>query len=148
MSEMAPVQSGGRVRGVRLIEMRQVAEPERGVLSVGAYGHELPFLPQRFFLTYSVPQGTTRGDHAHRQCEQLLVCIRGVCQLRVDDGRQAGELWLDRPTLAAFIPPLVWASQRWRAPDSVLLVLASRDYEPEDYIRDYREFKTLTDRMG
>jgi UDP-2-acetamido-3-amino-2,3-dideoxy-glucuronate N-acetyltransferase len=137
---------GCKVPGVRLFEMPQIAELGRGHLTVGRLGAEMPFVPRRFFLTFGVPEGKTRGNHAHRRCQQLLVCTHGACHLRVDDGDESEELVLNCPTVAVLIPPLVWASERLCSPDAVLLVFASHDYEPEDYIRDYAEFLTIVNR--
>lgn len=131
------------VRGVRLLELRSVHDALRGHLSVGEIGEELPFQPERFFVTYAIPSGQTRGAHAHFTCAQFLVCVHGACTLRVDDGRNAIELRLDRPTLGIYIPPLVWAAVSEPTADSTLLVLASQRYDPADYIREYAHFRTL-----
>ncbi|MFN0079065.1 MAG: sugar 3,4-ketoisomerase [Prosthecobacter sp.] len=128
------------VRGVRRYEMRHVVDRVRGHLTVGDFGSDLPFIPQRYFLTYAIPSEQTRGEHAHRRCAQFLVCTHGECHLRVDDGENCEEFCLNRPTFGVLVPPLVWATAHLHSHDSVLMVLASRPYEPEDYIRDYRDF--------
>lgn len=128
------------VRGVRLYEMRHVVDGVRGNLTVGEFGRELPFLPQRYFLTYAIPSMQTRGAHAHRECAQFLVSTHGNCHLVVDDGENREEFCLNRPTFGVLVPPMVWAVEHMHSPDSVLLVLASHPYQPQDYIRDYAEF--------
>lgn len=128
------------VRGVRLYETRHVIDRTRGNLAVGEVGRELPFTPQRYFLTYAIPSKQTRGAHAHRQCSQFLVCTSGECHLIVDDGEHREEFCLNRPTLGVLVPPMVWAVEHLHSPTSVLMVLASHPYEPSDYIRDYAEF--------
>lgn len=128
------------VRGVRLYETRHVIDRTRGNLAVGEVGRELPFAPQRYFLTYAIPTEQTRGAHAHRQCSQFLVCTHGECHLLVDDGENREEFCLNRPTFGVLVPPMVWAVEHLHTPDSVLMVLASHAYEPSDYIRDYAEF--------
>lgn len=131
------------VRGVRLYEMRHVVDPVRGNLAALEFSEELPFTAQRIFLTYGIPSLSTRGEHAHRLCEQFLVCVHGECHVRVDDGENSEEFCLNRPTFGLLVPPMVWAQEHLHSPDSVLVVLASRPYEPEDYIRDYSEFKGM-----
>lgn len=128
------------VRGVRLYEMRHVVDHVRGNLTALEFSHDLPFVVQRIFLTYGIPSLSTRGEHAHRLCEQFLVCVHGECHLRVDDGENREEFCLNRPTFGVLVPPMVWAQEHLHSADSVLMVLASRPYEAEDYIRDYREF--------
>lgn len=129
--------------GVRLFEMRQIEEPGRGCLTVGGFARDMPFTPRRFFLTCEVPEGKTRGNHAHRRCQQVLICVHGACWVRVDDGVESEEWYLDSPAFALLIPPLIWAVETLCSPDSILLVFASRDYEPEDYISNYDEFRAI-----
>lgn len=136
-----------RVRGVQLYEMPCVEDPVRGNLTAGQAPDGLPFLPRRYFITYGVPPGQARGRHAHKSCAQFLICAHGHCRIRVDDGMARQDIRLDRPTLGVLVPPLVWAVEDCHSPDSALLVLASQPYEPDDYIRDYAEFLTMTRRM-
>ncbi|MDB6138523.1 MAG: isomerase, partial [Verrucomicrobiaceae bacterium] len=51
------------VRGVRLYEMREVEDHRRGSLTVGEFGHDLPFIPRRYFITHDIPTAQTRGEH-------------------------------------------------------------------------------------
>ena len=65
----------------------------------------------------------------------------------MDDGTSRDEVLLDDPALALLIPAMVWGSQFQFSPDAVLVVLASRPYEPDDYIRTYAGFlEALGDR--
>ena len=131
------------VRGVRLFEMRHVVDRVRGNLAALEFTQDLPFMPQRVFLTYGIPSLRTRGEHAHKMCEQFLVCVHGECHVRVDDGENCEEFCLNRPTFGVLVPPMVWAQEHLHSMDSVLMVLASSPYEPEDYIRDYSEFQGI-----
>jgi UDP-2-acetamido-3-amino-2,3-dideoxy-glucuronate N-acetyltransferase len=113
----------------------------RGTLTAGELpSEEIPFAVKRWFLVYDVPSREVRGEHAHRVCRQFLVCVAGSVSVAVDDGEQRAEALLDEPTLGVYIPPLVWASQFRYEPSSVLLVLASHPYDPDDYIREYESF--------
>jgi UDP-2-acetamido-3-amino-2,3-dideoxy-glucuronate N-acetyltransferase len=93
-----------------------------------------------------VPGTDVRGEHAHRQCHQFLVCARGAISVVVDDGVRMQEIRLDRPNLGVYVPPLVWAVQYKYTSDALLLVLASAPYDPADYIRDYEEFLSIVRR--
>jgi UDP-2-acetamido-3-amino-2,3-dideoxy-glucuronate N-acetyltransferase len=113
----------------------------RGRLTAGELpGEGVPFVPRRWFFVYDVPSREVRGEHAHRVCEQFMLCTSGRVTVAVDDGHHRDEVVLDEPTLGIYIPPLVWASQFRYDPDSVLLVLASHPYDPSDYIREYESF--------
>jgi len=127
------------VKGVQLFDFPLITDM-RGSLSFAEYGTSLPFLPQRYFLVFDVPGKDVRGEHAHRTCHQLLICVKGTCSVVVDDGKNRAEILLDRPNLGLHIPPMVWGIQYKYSPDAVLMVLASKIYEAEDYIRNYDQF--------
>jgi uncharacterized membrane protein len=115
----------------------------RGALSVGELGKDFPFQPKRYFIVYDVPSEELRGEHAHRECEQFLICVRGSCRALLDDGIQRNEVILDRPDLGLYMPAKIWGTQYRYTRDAVLLVFASRPYEANDYVRTYEEFRTL-----
>jgi acetyltransferase-like isoleucine patch superfamily enzyme/dTDP-4-dehydrorhamnose 3,5-epimerase-like enzyme len=125
--------------GVRLYEL-PIIKDLRGSLSFAEYDKSLPFTPQRYFLVFDVPSKEVRGEHAHRQCHQFLVCIKGNCSVVVDDGLNRLEVLLNRPNLGVHVPPMVWATEYKYSQDAVLLVLASHVYKEDDYIRDYDLF--------
>ncbi|WP_067175691.1 WxcM-like domain-containing protein [Microtetraspora niveoalba] len=125
-----------------LHELR-VTKDLRGELSVGEFERELPFVPKRYFLVFNVPSMEVRGEHAHRRCEQFLICVRGSCGVLLDDGRNRREVTLDRPSRGVYMPAMIWGTQYRYSPDAVLLVFASDYYDPDDYIRSYDEFRRI-----
>ena len=131
------------VEGVKLYNLPFVADL-RGNLSVGEFGKNLPFTPKRYFLVFDVPSNKVRGEHAHKECHQFLLCIHGTCSVVVDDGKRRQEIELDRPSKGIHLPPMVWGIQYKYSKDAVLLVFASEYYDPDDYIRDYDQFLSLT----
>ena len=108
----------------------------RGSLSVGEFERDIPFVPRRYFLVFDVPSEKTRGEHAHRECHQFLICVKGSCAVVVDDGHSRAEVLLDSPALGIHLPPLTWGIQYKYSADAVLLVFASHYYDAPDYIRD------------
>jgi dTDP-4-dehydrorhamnose 3,5-epimerase-like enzyme len=111
----------------------------RGKLSV-VEGASLPFEIKRIYYLYDVPQGATRGEHGHRKLEQVLLCPAGAVEVMVCDGSKQEFFTLREPSTLLHIPPGSWRRVRFLEPGSVLCVLASRPYEPDDYIHDYQEF--------
>jgi UDP-2-acetamido-3-amino-2,3-dideoxy-glucuronate N-acetyltransferase len=127
------------VRGARLVRQHAVFEA-RGNLTVGEIGKGLPFVPRRFFVISAVPGEDIRGEHAHRELHQFLLCLAGSVVVDVDDGETRRTVVLDCPQVGIHLPPMVWGSQHQYTSDAVLLVLASSEYDPADYIREYSEF--------
>jgi UDP-2-acetamido-3-amino-2,3-dideoxy-glucuronate N-acetyltransferase len=128
-----------QVRGVTVHEMLLVNDM-RGDLSVGEFERQVPFAARRYFMVFDVPSEDVRGEHAHRECRQFLLCVRGRCHVMVDDGDKREEIVLDRPDLGLYLPPMTWTTHYRHSADALLLVFASDYYDPADYIRDYSEF--------
>jgi dTDP-4-dehydrorhamnose 3,5-epimerase-like enzyme len=95
------------------------------------------------FCVSEVTGQRIRGEHAHRECHQLLICVNGSIRVLIDNGKQRREVVLDTPQLGLHITPMVWASQRGFTADAVTVVLASHPYDSSDYIRSYDEFRRL-----
>lgn len=127
------------VDGVELLRVPLI-EDLRGNLVAREVGKGFPFPPARCFLIFDVPSREVRGEHAHRECAQFLVCARGSVAALCDDGTRRQEFLLDDPSLGLLLPPMVWGTQYKYSADAMLMVFASRPYEPGDYIRDYDEF--------
>lgn len=124
---------------VRLMALPRVADI-RGNLTVGEFDRSIPFSAKRYFMVFDVPSLETRGEHAHRECHQFLICVRGSVSVVADDGHKRREFTLDRPDLGLHLPPMVWGIQYRYSPDALLLVFASHYYDSNDYIRNYDEF--------
>jgi acetyltransferase-like isoleucine patch superfamily enzyme len=127
------------VAEVRLHSMPVITDL-RGSIAVGEIGSSLPFTPQRYFVVFNVPGKEVRGEHAHKECHQFLVCLRGRVAVMVDNGREREEVMLNTPALGIHVPPMIWAVQYKYSEDALLLVLASHRYDAADYIRSYDEF--------
>jgi len=115
-------------------------EDDRGKLSFGEVGDQLPFTPQRYFIVHDVDAGVVRGGHAHRRCSQFLIAVSGQVTVTTDDGALKQEHVLDRPNVGLHIPPGVWGEQKYMGRDARLLVLASEPYDRSEYISDHDEF--------
>jgi acetyltransferase-like isoleucine patch superfamily enzyme/dTDP-4-dehydrorhamnose 3,5-epimerase-like enzyme len=135
------------VGGVTLHTLKKVCDP-RGDLSVGDFAKNIPFDPKRYFLVFNVPSEKTRGEHAHYECHQFLICVKGSCAVVADDGLSRREVLLSSPEMGIYLPPMTWGIQYKYSNDAVLLVFASHYYDSADYIRDYSEFVEAVRRQG
>lgn len=113
---------------------------DRGQLVALEELKNIPFDIKRVYYIYNTIAGVTRGKHAHRKLQQILICVSGSCRIRLDDGYEKKEILLDDPTLGLYISNDTWREMYDFTPDAVLLVLASEYYNVDDYIRDYDEF--------
>lgn len=96
----------------------------------------------RMFNVFS-DKDKVRGRHAHKKCQQLLVCNAGKILVKTFDGNINSEFLLDRPNLALLVPAKIWSEQVYLVDGSILTVLCDRPYEPEDYVRDFSEYLEL-----
>lgn len=132
------------VRGVTLHQFPIIADL-RGNLTVGEFEKEVPFRPKRYFLVFGVPSQEVRGEHAHHECHQFLICVRGSCTVMADDGAKRIEVELDSPSKGIYLPPMIWGVQYKYSANAMLLVFASHHYDGADYIRNYAEFIELVE---
>lgn len=143
---VATAEDGSGTSGFRLQRLRKAVDM-RGSL-VATEFTDLPFVPQRAFLVYDVPSKEVRGEHAHRACEQFLVCVSGSVNVLADDGTHRQEFVLDDPSVGIHLKAMTWGTQYKYSPGTVLLVFASLPYDDADYIRDYEEFLSLVGTRG
>lgn len=109
---------------------------------VVAEGANISFAVARMF-TVKASAGAERGNHAHRRCSQLMLCVHGIVEVVCDDGSRKRTFSLDRGNVALLVPPTIWNMTNYRQDDTVLVVLCDRPYEADDYIHDYSEFLSL-----
>ncbi|MCI0556361.1 MAG: WxcM-like domain-containing protein [Anaerolineae bacterium] len=127
------------IAGAQMIRLPHITDL-RGNLTFAEFPGLLPFQPLRFFLIYEVPGKDVRGEHAHKELHQFLLCVRGSCSVVLDDGKERCEVLLDDSTLGLHIPPMIWATEYKFSADAALLVLASDIYKADDYIREYGDY--------
>jgi len=120
-----------------------LVEDLRGSLSYGEMQRHVPFEVKRYFLVFDVTNENIRGEHAHRNLHQFLMCVAGRCHVVTDDGTHRHEFILDTPAKGVHLPPMIWGTQYKFTRDAILLVFASEFYDAADYIRDYAEFRSL-----
>lgn len=97
----------------------------------------------RFYSIFNVKSGEIRGNHAHKELQQLLFCAYGRIKLTLVDGNEIVDVILDHPSKILYVGPMIWRTMEWLVDDSVLVVLASDNYNESDYIRNYNEFLRL-----
>ena len=113
---------------------------ERGQLIALEEFKDIPFRIKRVYYMYDTAKGVTRGFHAHKKLQQILICIHGSCKIRLDNGKEKKVVPLEKPYEGLYIANNMWREMFDFSPDAVLMVLASEIYDETDYIRNYDEF--------
>lgn len=112
----------------------------KGDISVIENGETIPFDVKRIYYLYDVPGGESRGGHAHKELQQLILAASGSFTVTLDDGKVRRTFNLNRPYQGLLVKPGIWRTLDDFSSGSVCLVLASEKYDKDDYMRDYNEF--------
>lgn len=123
-----------------IVELDRHHSDRKGNLSVVENGVTLPFDVKRVYYIYDVPGGESRGAHAHKELEQLIVAASGSFTVTLDDGTHKRSFSLNRPYQGLYVKPGLWRDLGDFSSGAVAMVLASDVYQKGDYIRDYKDF--------
>lgn len=129
------------LKNIKLLKLPSFSE-ENGELFVIERLIDIPFEIARVFMVRA-PLGAIRGEHAHINCHQFLVCTCGEIEVTCTDGYSELKFLLNHPSKGLLIPPLIWAKQNYIEDRSVLSVLCDTVYDENDYIRDFQSFLKL-----
>lgn len=129
-------------QGVEVLQFENRLD-NRGSLAFLEIEKECGFAPKRFFYLDDLANGVTRGNHAHKECIQVIFAMRGQAEIVVDDGSRTSTLVLSKNSFGLLIQPLIWVNIRALEDDSLIFVAASHQYDEEDYIRDRTQFEEM-----
>lgn len=118
----------------------EVHGDKRGKLVSLESEKNIPFEIRRVYYIFDTLPEESRGQHAHRTLEQLVVAIDGSCQFVLDDGIERTEIWLNRPDVGLYIGKNMWREMKHFSYGCKLMILASDYYDEKEYIRDYNVF--------
>lgn len=123
----------------KILEFKESGD-NRGRLVVVEGMKDIPFEIKRVFYIYGSDGDVVRGKHANRESEFVLINVCGSSKVKVCDGKKEEIFVLDKPHTGIYLPKMVWKDMYDFSEDSILLVLASEVYKPDEYIRDFNEF--------
>ncbi len=129
------------MRQPQLIELPKFADP-RGNLSFLENDNQIPFKVARCYWIYDVPGGETRGGHAFKENEEFIIALSGAFDVILDDGVEKQRFQLNRSYYGLYVPKGLWREMENFSTNSVAFVLSSIQYDENDYIRNYEEFKS------
>ena len=94
----------------------------------------IPFEIKRLFFIYDV--SADRGNHSHKKNKTALICVKGTCQVRVNDGKSVQVYDLDTPEKILLLEPEEYRTMFNFSPGAVLMALASEHFDQDDYISE------------
>ncbi len=111
-----------------------------GYTQVDNHSGHIPFKPKRAYWIYDVPGGESRGGHAHKRLQQVIIAASGSFTVNLDNGHEKKQYLLNRPDQGLYLDTEIWRTIDDFSSGAVCLVLASELYEPEDYLYEYEDF--------
>lgn len=118
----------------------EVHTDKRGNLTSLSNFKEIPFEIKRIYYTWDMPHEAIRGGHAHKELDEVIVCLSGSCDFVLDDGKEKVTVTLDGPNKGLYIKANLWRDFRNFSENCVVLLIASDIYKTDDYIHDYDEY--------
>ena len=137
------MQKGVTVFDCNTIKLNKISD-RKGNITPIENNKDIPFGIKRVFYIYDIPGGESRGAHAHKECHQFLVAASGSFEVSLNDGRVERIVQLNRPFIGLHIPPGIWASEINFSSGSICLVMASHEYNENDYLRNYQDYLDYT----
>ena len=107
-----------------------------------AENSKIPFPIKRVYSILNAESNMPRGYHAHRKTQQILFCLKGSVRMILDNGVEKAECVLSDPSHGLLLDTMVWHEMHDMDESTILLVLASHEYDEADYIRDYEVYTT------
>ncbi|BAJ01453.1 sugar 3,4-ketoisomerase [Shewanella violacea] len=124
---------------IKIIDFKSLGD-ERGDLVSLEGNKDIPFDIKRVYYIFGTESSVSRGFHAHKNLQQVAICVKGSCKIILDDGNIREDVILNSPFKGLYINSMKWREMHDFSEDCVLMVLASSFYDEADYIRDYQEF--------
>jgi len=124
---------------IKLINLPKIEDP-RGNLSFIEEEQHIPFKIERIYWIYDVPGGQTRGGHAFKLQEELIVALSGSFDVVINDGQRHKTYSLNRSYYGLYVPAGLWRQMENFSTNSLAIVISSTVFSEEDYIREYQEY--------
>lgn len=116
---------------------------DRGNLTFVEENRHIPFNIVRVYWIYDVPGGESRGSHAYRELQEVIIALSGSFEVFLDDGLAQKTITLNRAYFGLYVPNMIWRRMHNFSTNAVALVIASLPYSEEDYIREYSDFQRM-----
>jgi hypothetical protein len=127
---------------LRIIEFPKISDP-RGNLTFLQYPDQIPFSIKRVFWTYDVPGGETRGGHAYKMQQEVIIALSGSFDVVITSKENRQEkVSLNRSYFGLYIPAQTWRHIENFSTNALGLHISSSAFDSSDYIRDFNMYKS------
>ena len=124
----------------KLIQFPKIVDP-RGNLTFLQNPLQIPFQIKRVFWTYDVPGGETRGGHAYKQQQEVIIALSGSFDVIVyNETGEKSIFSLNRSYFGLYLPPSTWRQMENFSTNSLALHISSSIFDANDYVRDFDNF--------
>jgi len=130
------------VEDIQILNFKCFSEVDGNLVPL-EFDKDIPFDIKRAFYVYGVTNHQTRGEHAHYNTKQVLICLSGECVIICKDSKSEKKFMLDSPTKGLYIPEMIWDEVIYKSSGAVLLAFTNTLYDAADYIEEYDEFIKL-----
>jgi dTDP-4-dehydrorhamnose 3,5-epimerase-like enzyme len=124
---------------VKLIDLPKILD-ERGNLSFFENEKQIPFAIARVYWIYDVPGGETRGGHAYKTLQEVIVALSGSFDVILNDGKEEKKYTLNRSYFGLYVPKMIWRHMENFSTNSLAIIIADQPFSEEEYMRDFNQF--------
>lgn len=124
---------------INIINFKSLGDARGDLISLEST-KEIPFEIKRVYYIFDTQNDVIRGLHAHKELKQVAIVLKGSCRFLLDDGVNKESIILSNAHQGLLIDSCLWREMSDFSEDCVLIVLASAQYDENDYIRNYNEF--------
>ncbi len=122
-----------------ILKFKKIGDKD-GYLTPIEAENDIPIEIRRVYYIYDTSPDIVRGNHAHSRLEQVLICLKGSCDILIDNGSDKKTIRLESYTEGLYLKKGIWREMSNFSENCILLVLANAKYHEDEYIRDYNEF--------
>ena len=128
------------LKNIKIIDIPKILD-DRGNLSFVEEENHIPFKIRRSYWIYDVPGGEESGGHAYRELQEVIIALSGSFKVALNDGIEKKTISLNRSYYGLYVPGGIWRNLTDFSTNSLCLILASKYYDEEEYIREFAEYK-------
>ena len=103
--------------------------------------NQIPFDIERLYFIYDVPGGAIRGGHAYQELNEVIIALSGSFDVVVNDGKNEKKISLNRSYYGLYVPNGLWRQLENFSTNALCLIVADKNYNEADYIRDFQDYK-------